>query len=221
MSALPPSDTPNQPDRCSGEKCRPAQSLSATGCKTRRWVLVGGCFLALLALVCWRPLQQKCLAFFLLCSEASSEEILSDAVEQASNPRAFLTRLWQTERLPHRQFVISYVGRISISKANLFRAMEPLLTEATGDVDVETRQLAFAALDRAKHPQLRCLALEQLSDADPAVRLIGLQSLRRIATSNDVPIAMRLLKDPEPRVVVAAAMVLRQVTSQDFGWRSG
>jgi peroxiredoxin len=194
--------------------------MGVNGRKTRRWVLVGGSLLALLALAYWRPLQQKCSAFFLLRSEAPSEEILSDAVEHASNPGALLMGLWQTERLPHRQFVISYIGRISNSRSNLFRAMEPLLIEATRDVDVETRQLAFSALGRVKHPQLRWLALEQLSDADPAVRLIGLQSLRTIATSNDVPIAIRLLKDSEARVVVAAAVVLRQAIGQDFGIKS-
>jgi hypothetical protein len=52
------------------------------------------------------------------------------------------------------------------------------------------------------------------------VRLIGLQNLRSVAASNDVPIAMRLLDDPEPRVVVAAALVLRQATGHDFGIRS-
>jgi hypothetical protein len=98
--------------------------------------------------------------------------------------------------------------------------MEPLLIEATRDVDVETQQLAFSALGRVKHPQLRRLALEQLSDADPAVRLIGLQSLRSVTTANDVPIAIRLLKDPEPRVAVAAALVLRQATGRDFGIKS-
>jgi peroxiredoxin len=98
--------------------------------------------------------------------------------------------------------------------------MEPLVLQAAGDPDITVRESAFATLTRMKHPQLRTLALEQLSDADPAARLIGLQNLRSIASSNDVPIAMRLLNDPEPRVVVAAALVLRQATGVDFGIKS-
>jgi peroxiredoxin len=35
-----------------------------------------------------------------------------------------------------------------------------------------------------------------------------------------VPIAIRLLDDPEPRVVVAAALLLHKATGQDFGSRS-
>lgn len=171
----------------------------------------------LVALAFWHPIQRKCTAYLLLQSEGPSEEVLSEAVEQSSDPLALLARLWHTQKLPHRQFVMSYVNRVLSSKSDLFGKLEPLVFEGTADPDVEVRQLAFATLDRIKHPQLRPLALEQLSDADPAVRLIGFQALRSIATSNDVPIAIRFLSDPEPRVVVAAALVLRQVLDQDFG----
>ena len=188
--------------------------------KTHPWLLVTGCVVALLALVFWGSLQRTCAAYFLLHSPAPSDEALSDAVEQASDPAALLTRLWHTQRLPHRLFVLTYLNRVSAGKPALFHQMESFVLEATADPDVEARQMAFATLERLKHPQLRRLALEQLSNADPAVRLIGLQNLRRIATSNDVPIAIRLLKDPEPRVVVAAALVLRQVTNLDFGIKS-
>lgn len=183
-------------------------------------MLVTGCVVALLALVFWGPLQRTCAAYFILQSEAPSDEALSDAVDQASDPAALLTRLWHTQRLPHRLFVLTYLNRASTTKPALFRQLESFVIEAAADPDVEARQMAFATLERLKHPQLRRLALEQLSDADPAVRLIGLQNLRRIATSNDVPIAIRLLNDPEPRVVVAAALVLRQVTNLDFGIKS-
>jgi HEAT repeat protein len=98
--------------------------------------------------------------------------------------------------------------------------VKPLVLEAAGDVDITTRESAFATLSRMKHPQLMPLALQQLSDADPAARLLGLQYLRSTANSNDVSIAMRLLNDPEPRVVVAAALVLRQATGLDFALRS-
>jgi hypothetical protein len=153
----------------------------------------------------------------MLRSDAPSYEVLFEMVEQTGDPKSLLLRLWQTQRIPHRQFVLSYLGRIVHSKTNLFRAMEPFVVDATADADITSRELAFAALTRAKHPRLRELALEQLEDADPAARVLGLQSLRRVAGSNDVPIAMRLLGDPDPRVVVSAALVLRQVTGQDFG----
>lgn len=174
----------------------------------------------LLVVLFWRPLQGQFLDFFLVRAEAPSEEILTTAVEQAGNPGALLNRLWRTERVPHRQFVINYLDRNRTTKPYLFEALKPLLFEAIADPDVETRQFAFAALGRAKDSQLRQLAVRQLSDADPAVRIIGLQCLRGIATSNDVALAHRFLDDPEPRVVVAAALVLRQIIGEDFGIKS-
>ncbi|HWH69650.1 MAG TPA: redoxin domain-containing protein [Candidatus Sulfotelmatobacter sp.] len=188
--------------------------------RCRRWVVGAGGVLVLLGLVFWRPLHQECLAWFLLRSEAPAEEALSELVKQAGDPQPVLQRLWSTQRIAHRHFVLRYLGSISSAKPDLFRALEPVSLEATGDVDLEARQLAFAALASRKHPDLRRLSCEQLADTDPAVRLLGLQNLRRVATTNDVPISMRLLDDPEPRIVVAAAQVLREATGQDFGLRS-
>jgi peroxiredoxin len=188
--------------------------------RRQKWVLAGGCLLALVALLFWRPLQRGCAAYFLLRSEAPSPEALSAAVEQAGDPASLLLRLWNTQRIPHRQFVTTYLSTATTSKPALVKKLEPVVFEATVAPDIATREAAFATLARTKHPRLRTLALEQLSDADPAARLIALQSLRSIANSNDVPVVMRLLDDPEPRVVVAAALLLRQATGQDFGIRS-
>lgn len=215
----PDSQASNQPECCGAER-RQANRTHAPGPKSRRWFLTGGSVLILLAIIFWRPLQQRCLIYFLLRADAPSEGVLSSAVEQASDPGSILMELWKTQRIPDRQFVLSYLSRVSTTKPGLFRAMEPLVVEAASDPDITTRESAFAALARMKHPQLRTLALGQLSDADPAARLIGLQNLRSIANSNDVSIAMRLLDDAEPRVTVAAALVLRHATGQDFGIRS-
>jgi peroxiredoxin len=182
--------------------------------------LFGGALVILLAIILWRPLQQRCLAYFLLRSEAPSEEVLSGAVEQAGDPGSLLAALWKTYRIPHRRFVLNYLARVSASKPDLLRTMDALILEATRDPDVETREAAFEVLSKTKHPQLRRLALEQLGDVDPAVRLLGLQTLRSFATSNEVPIALHLLADTEPRVVVAAALLLRHATGEDFGIRT-
>ena len=171
-------------------------------------------------LLFWRPLKRECLTYLLLRSAAPSAEVLSEVVNQTTDPKRLLKRLWQTQRIPHRHFVLSYLGRTVGSAPIVFRALEPVVLDAASDADIETRELALAALARAKHPQLRELALEQLEDVDPAARVLGLRTLRSIATSNEVPIAIGLLSDPEPRVVVAAALVLRRVTGQDVGIRS-
>lgn len=185
-----------------------------------RWLLGGLAVLGLLALVFWRPIQRQCLTVFLLRSDAPSSEVLSDVIEQTSDPKSLLLRLWQTQRIPHRRFALSYLGRIAGREPSLSSAMEEVLVDATTDADITARELAFATLARTEQAQLLPLALEQLKDADPAARLLGLQSMRSIANSNEVPVAMRLLSDPDARVVVAAALVLRQAAGQDFGIKS-
>lgn len=220
--------SPSQPGSSPSGPARP-QAAKADGQnnepvpprrKSRPWLLVTGGAVVLLVVAFAKPLQRACTACFLLQSTAPSPEVLSEFLDTASDPAPFLSRLWRTQRLPHRQSVLTYLSRASASRPGLFQQMEPLVLEATAGPDVEVREQALATLERLQHPQLRPLALEQLSDADPTVRLIGLQALRRIATSNDVPIAIRLLDDPEPRVVVAAALVLRQATGLDFGIKS-
>lgn len=185
----------------------------------KRWLLLT-VFVVFPLLIFWRPLQRQYLTHLLLRSNAPSTEVLSDVIRQTSDAKSLLLRLWQTQRIPHRQFVLSHLGRIVNSEPAVFHALETVVLAATVDPDITTRELAFAVLVRTKHPQLRRLALEQLDDADAAVRVLGLQSLRSVATSNDVPVAMRLLSDPDPRVVVSAALVLRQATGNDFGIKS-
>jgi len=63
--------------------------------------------------------------------------------------------------------VLAYLNRVSTDKPALFHQMESFVIEAAADPDVEARQLAFATLQRLKHPLLRRLALEQLSSLIP------------------------------------------------------
>jgi hypothetical protein len=100
MSALPPSNNSNQADSYSGEEMEGALRLGRNGRKTRSWLLVGGCLLALLALAFWRPLQRTCLAFLLLRSEAPSEEKLAEAAEHGEAQTIVLSKWAIAESLP-------------------------------------------------------------------------------------------------------------------------
>ena len=185
-----------------------------------RAALLSGGGLALLLVLFWHPLQHGILTSLLLRADAPSPEVLRVAVEQTGDPARLLTRLWRTQRIPHREFVVRCLEQRAGNDPALLRALEPLVLEATADPDLGVREQAFATLARMKHPQLHRLALVQLRDVDPAARLLGLQSLRAAATSNDVPIAFRFLNDPDPRVIVAASAVLRQATGHDVGLRA-
>lgn len=185
-----------------------------------RWLLGSMIILGLLALIAGRPLQRQYLTYLLLRSDAPSPEVLSSLIEQMSNRQSLLLRLWHTQRIPHRRFVVNYLGGIMNIQSNLFQSMVPVLVEAASDADLPTRELAMAALAKLKHPQARPLVWEQLNDPDPASRLLGLQSLRRMADSNEVAMAVGFLSDQDPRVVVAAGLVLQHATGQDFGFKS-
>lgn len=165
-------------------------------------------------------IRQWCAVYLLLCAEAPSPEVLSETVDRADEPAALLRQLWLTQRLPHRRFVLEYLGKSLAARPDLFHTLESVAQEATNDADIEAREQALALLERMKHPRLRTSALEQLSDPDPAVRVLGLQSLRSIAGAGDVATAFGLLTDPDPRVVVAGFSVLRRATGEDFGLRA-
>ncbi len=124
-------------------------------------VLFGGCVVALAALVFWHPLQLEALAFFLLHSESPASEVLQTTVDQANDPTSLLANLWKSGRIPHRQFVLGYLNTASTTKPALVKTLEAIVLEATADPDITTREFAFAALARIKHPRLRPLALGQ------------------------------------------------------------
>lgn len=176
--------------------------------------------LVLAALVFWRPVRHYVLTAGVLRSDAPSEAVLTEVVEGASHPARTLERIWRAGSFSGRAFVVSYLQRSQSSDPALVRQMSPVLEEAVWDAELETRDAAFGILAYQKHPSLRHWLYEQLSDADPAVRALAAQKLSRLANSNDVPAAIRLLDDPDPRVVAVTGSLLKRVTGQDFGLKS-
>jgi len=176
--------------------------------------------IALAALAFWQPVRHYVLTAGVLRSDAPSESALAEAIEGASDPTQVLQRIWQAGSLSGRGFVIGYLQRNQKPDALLVRQMQPVLEQATWDADLDTREAAFSVLEQQKSPSLRRWLRQQLSDADPAVRALAVQHLSRIASSNDVPAVVRLLDDPDPRVVAVTGTLLKRVTGQDFGLKA-
>jgi thiol-disulfide isomerase/thioredoxin len=63
------------------------------------------------------------------------------------------------------------------------------------------------------------LAAALLRDADPEMRLLGVQYLRKQDAAIALPSVFNLLDDPDPRVVATADSALRNWTKQDFNIR--
>ena len=187
--------------------------------RERGALIVLGVF-ALVALLLGRPVRHHVLSALVLHFDAPSEAVLTEMIEGTSNPAPFLERIWRAGSFSGRSFVVSYLQRRQSSAAALVRPMEPVLEEAVWDANLETREAAFSVMGQQQNPSLRRWLREQASDADPAVRVLAVQQLARVANSNDVPSAMRLLDDPDPRVVAATGSVLKRVTGQDFGLKT-
>ncbi len=173
----------------------------------------------MLAFVFWQPIQTRFLEYLVMRNEDPAPTVLSEVADRLGNPTEFLLKLWRSPNLSNHQFVLDYLRQHPDSNPDLFPPLEFAVLAATHDVDLEAREQAFSLLARMKHPELPRLAREQLGDVDPEVRALGLQMLSGAAVSNDVPAAIALLGDPDPRVVVSAASLLRHVTGQDFGIR--
>ncbi len=197
-----------------------ADSPNRQNAARNRRALAGLAVFALASLVCWSPIRHQVLSALVLRSDAPSEAVLTEVVEGTSNPAPILERIWRAGSFSGRSFVVSYLQHRQSSGAAPVRQMELVLEEAVWDADLETREAAFSVMGQQKNPSVRSWLREQLSDADPAMRVLAVQQLSRIANSNDLRSVMRLLDDPDPRVVASAGSFLRRVTGQDFGLKT-
>ncbi len=171
------------------------------------------------AAVLWRPIQQRWLIWLVLRAEAPAQSLVDGLVARDGHSGALLSRLWSTEKIPHRLAVLNSL-QTHRSSGNALRGEEvAILREAARSGDLEEKDLAFMVLATRRHPELRALALEQLRDVDPAVRALGLQQLARAGDRQLVPLVAPFLSDPDPRVVAAAGHALGKWTSNDFGFK--
>lgn len=184
--------------------------------RDRMW-LIGLVIFAIAAVAGWRPLRHELMMSLALRSDGPSDSVLSELADRTPDRARTLERMWRSGNLTARLFVAEYLMAHLHSEPALVTQMETIVTEAAFDTDVAVRERALNILAQPQRPDFLVLLRQQLSDADPAVRVLGLQQLQRIADSNSVPAAVRLLDDSDPRVIVAAALVLRRVTGLDFG----
>ncbi len=205
----------------------PLESRTNTAVKTRFnvkrrekcWIFAG-CVIGILALLFWRPINRAVVTKLVFQSEKPAGTLVNDLVTEATDPAAFLERLWRTDKIPHRLLAITYLKEHAGSQAALLERMESLLLVAAKDGDLEVRELALDALAVQHHPELARLAKEQLGDVDPAARVLALTHLRKAGNSRLVSLVTPLLEDPEPLVAAYATLDLRSWTGEDFGART-
>ncbi|MBI2925155.1 MAG: TlpA family protein disulfide reductase [Verrucomicrobia bacterium] len=187
--------------------------------RREKWLLASVLVLGLATQLLYQPIQGQLRMQFVLDNEAPAEAAIDDLVWHFKNPAVPLKRLWRSQQIPHRLAVLSYVQRHADKNPELLSDMEPVLIAAAQAGDLEGRAAALALLAKKPHPQLVRLAKLQLRDADPAVRVLGVQALQRAPAAGLVPVIFPLLDDPDPRVVVVADSALRRWTGHDSGLR--
>jgi thiol-disulfide isomerase/thioredoxin len=184
-----------------------------------KWLLVSLVGVGLAAFLFRKPIQDAVLLRAVLMSDAPSEAAFQELADQSKDPFGLLQKLWDTQKVPHRALVATYLKDNARDQRELLRQAESLLISAASDVDESVRELALAALAQQRHPDLRRLATALLHDADPEMRLLGLQHLRNQEPAAALPAVLHSLDDPDLRVVTSADSALRNWTQQDFGVR--
>ena len=185
-----------------------------------KWLLAGMAVLAIFALLFGSEVSGRVTAWLVLRSEKPTPNTVIDLAAKLRNPAPFLERLWRTDRIPHRLLAMSFIKQHVQADPALFAQMEPMILEAVSDPYLQVRTWALETLEAERDARLLPLARAQLRDADSHGRLLGLTLLREQGSAKLVPLAIPLLDDPDPAVIVAAANTLRRWTGQDFGIRT-
>lgn len=173
--------------------------------------------LAALATVAWRPVSRQFLTHLLIRADAVSQETVDELADASGNPDDLLQRLWNSEKIPHRLAVVNYLEKRST--AALPPKLQTILIEGCRDVNFEVRELALRLLARQKFPGLPVQSQQQLRDADPAVRLLAFEHLRKNGDPKLLPVLVPILDDPDPSVQASAGSLLQKWSGCDFGIR--
>jgi thiol-disulfide isomerase/thioredoxin len=204
-------------------RSKKAFSMKSSGfsCLVRKWTLVGLLFLALLSWLLFHTrINHELSLHFFLNSENPREELFEELVTRSENPLDFLQRAWRTGKVVHRQFVANYLKESASRKPTWFAHAESLLISCVTDADASVRELGLAAMEACHNPHLIEAAQFQLNDLDPLVRQLGLGYLRKSDSHKALPMLIRLLDDPDLRIVTEAEVGLTRSTGEDFGIRT-
>ena len=156
----------------------------------------------------------------LLLSNTPRDESFEELANHDNDPVDFLNRCWATGKIPHRQLVATLLRDAVNTNPPWLNRTEPLLVQGATDGDASIREVVLATLAAQRNPLLFRAAAAQLNDADPSLRLLGLDYLRRTEPQQSVPLVIGLLDDPDRRVVAVAEVILMRWSGEDYGVRA-
>ncbi|HTH47699.1 MAG TPA: redoxin family protein [Candidatus Limnocylindria bacterium] len=182
------------------------------------WLVAGA---VLVAVSLWlRPrLRQSTAVNAAMAADSVDDTALREATEGRPLPPELVERFWNTQRFPHRRAALGELVNQATNSPDLLKLWNRLLPEAALDPDYEVRARALGELASPGGAGQLDPVLWQLADADPELRRLGLQHLRRLGGLAQVPLVLPLVDDPDTSVALYADSVLRQWSGRDSGLR--
>jgi thiol-disulfide isomerase/thioredoxin len=187
------------------------------GSKKRRVILVLALLAALTALYFRKPISDRLVERAVIANDAPSEEFLRQAMQNSPDPRAELLAAWNTGKIVQRELAIRSMASIAPRDRPCPPDLEAVLLAGALDPDENVRETALAELEVRHDPALPALAAAQLADADPQIRLLGLQYLKALPAKVGLPLAAPLLEDANPWVVAEVLNLMKNWSGEDFG----
>lgn len=186
--------------------------------QNRRFLLLGLGLILVMGVWFYRePLRARIRESATLANDAPTPEVVSDMIEQASDPRAALLSAWNSGKIIHREVAMNSLMRVFPDNVPLPAEVESMLLSAALDPDMNVRELAFGIMRDRNHPALGALAAEQLNDPDQQVRIMGLNHLKFVPSSVGIPVVTGLLNDPDIAVLGLGLKLLENWSGQKFG----
>lgn len=183
-------------------------------------LILAGIVTVLVAVFLGPTIQNQLLASIILRQSAPNPEVAAEMLDQAPKPHEILLKMWNTEKIPFRTFVLDYLKTRVIGQPELFEKLESTIIQATQDPDMNARERSLGILGEQKHSRFPELAMAQFDDTDPLIRLMGLQFLRQNLNQKIfIPEVAQMLDDSDLQVAASAASMLRKWTGNDFGTR--
>jgi thiol-disulfide isomerase/thioredoxin len=175
--------------------------------------------LVILAAAYRTQLRERIRNWATMANDTPTTGVVGDMIEKAADPRAALLAAWNSGGIVHREVAIAEVRQLFPAKTALPPAFETVVLSAALDPDQDVRELALGILRARQDPALYALAAEQARDADPEVRLFGLEQLKDAPAAIGGPLAVAGLDDPELSVVGESAKLLENWSGQSFGFK--
>ena len=174
--------------------------------------------LILLAFVLWQRnwIADQAKLKGIMDADAPDPVAIKELVDRSSRPDKVLTKLWRSNKVPHRWEVISYLNRHANTSPELLEDVGFIIDESTWDRDMSVRFIGVNLARITGRSRWFDAARAQLDDPDYDVRLESLHVLNRARKTNAIPDVARQLKDDRRTVREFAAGMIRNYSGTPF-----